>query len=274
MRLLILTLLILPFFFIPETSFAQLPLVPCNGPDCGTCQLVQLGNNIITWLVSVMAVVCAIVIVFAGFKMVTSSGNSGEISKAKEMISNTLIGFVILLAAWLIVDTVMKMFVNEGTLGRPWAEIECISATTPTATPTTGTVGAGGGSLGTVAPSRGTGALCSTLNPYCSPTTLQAAGLTQSQANVMSCIAMTESSGNPTVRTTVPGSSACGLFQVTSSTWRTLPLSSSCSSFSQCTNATCNIEAATALVRSRGYNPWTCPGCNSRAQDCVNRYGG
>jgi hypothetical protein len=139
MRVLILTLLILPLFLIPEISSAA-PLVPCNGPDCGTCELVKLGNNIITWLVSVMAVICALMIVFAGFKMVTSAGNSGEISKAKEMIANTLIGFVILLAAWLIIDTVMKMFVNQSVVG-PWNQIECILATTPAGAPAgTGTV--------------------------------------------------------------------------------------------------------------------------------------
>ncbi len=157
MRILILTLLILPFFFIPETSFAA-PLVPCNGPDCGTCELVKLGNNIITWLVSVMAVICALVIVFAGFKMVTSAGNSGEITKAKEMIANTLIGFIILLAAWLIVDTIMKMFVNTSVVG-PWNRIECIVATAPVGT-------TGGTGTGTVTPTPG---ICSV--PALSPIT-------------------------------------------------------------------------------------------------------
>jgi hypothetical protein len=164
MRIFILSLLILPFFFIPEISFAQ--LVPCNGPDCGTCELVQLGNNILQWLVSIMAVICALIIVFAGFKMVTSAGNSGKISEAKGMMANTLIGFIILLAAWLIVDTVMKMFVNQSVVG-PWNQIECILATAPVGTPP--------GSGGTVTPVPGACTI-PLLTPVTDPEALQMEG--------------------------------------------------------------------------------------------------
>lgn len=40
------------------------------------------------------------------------------------MLTNALIGFAILLCAWLIVDTIIKMFTNnEATFGRPWNTI-------------------------------------------------------------------------------------------------------------------------------------------------------
>lgn len=71
---------------------------------------------------------------------------------------------------------------------------------------------------------------------------LTAAGFTPSQANVMSCIAMTESSGNPTAQN--KSGSACGTFQVIKSTWESAAIGTSCSSFSSCTNASCNAEVA------------------------------
>jgi len=87
-----------------------------------------------------MAVICALIIVFAGFKMMMSAGNSGAVSAAKEMMVNTLVGFVILLSAWLIVDTVMKTFLRNGVLLGPWNEIQCVVQPTTTPPPPGGTI--------------------------------------------------------------------------------------------------------------------------------------
>ncbi len=126
------------FFIAPYADAAG--IVPCDGPDCQTCHFIQLGNNILTWIVGVMATICAIVIAVAGLKMVTAGGDTGAISNAKSMITNVIIGFVILLAAWLIVDTVMKVLVG-GTLPGfgPWNKIQCVTqpVVTPLPTPTT-----------------------------------------------------------------------------------------------------------------------------------------
>ena len=109
---------------VPLFVFAQ-GLVPCSGPDCQACDLVKLGNNVISFLISIAAIIGAIMFAVAGFKMVISAGNESEVSAAKELMTNVVIGFVILLAAWLIVDTVMKTFVGD-KLGRPWQTIQCV----------------------------------------------------------------------------------------------------------------------------------------------------
>jgi hypothetical protein len=118
------------------------PLVPCEGATCQTCDLIKLGNNIVEWLVKIMATVCAIVVAVAGFKMVTAGGDSGAISEAREMITNVVVGFIMLLSAWLVIDTVMKMFLSDTvTQFGPWHQIECVfqpegGAKTPTGTTT------------------------------------------------------------------------------------------------------------------------------------------
>lgn len=123
-------------FAFPTDSFAA-GLVPCNGPDCQTCHFVQLGTNILDWIIGVMATVCAVVIAVAGLKMATAGGDTGAVSSAKEMITNTIIGFIILLAAWLIVDTVMRTFVGDEIPGfGPWNSIQCVAQPTPTPSPT------------------------------------------------------------------------------------------------------------------------------------------
>ncbi len=288
-RLLTLTLLTLVFSFLPYAfvDAASYPsgLIPCDGPECQACHFLQLGQNLITWFIGIMATLAALIVAFAGFKMLTSGGNSGKVSAAKEMMTNVVIGFIIVLAAWIIVDTVMKLFLKQDVLRGPWYQIECVppppyvppsTAGTP-GTPTTPPVQGGGGVT------TGSGAQCAAGNTACSVSALQQVGFDQKQANVMSCIAVTESSGNPSTppyNVTHPGSnsSACGTFQITRTTWNT-SARGSCADFSMCTNAACNAQVAQTLVSSkaaRGANPysdWTCANCNSKAQACIDRYG-
>ena len=58
--------------------------------------------------------------------MVMSGGSTEGVSEAKGMMTNAVIGFIILLGAWLIVDTVLKTVMKEGTIG-PWNEIACVA---------------------------------------------------------------------------------------------------------------------------------------------------
>ncbi len=130
-------LLLVSMFALPSEILAA-GIVPCDGPDCTTCHFVDLGSNILNWLIGIMATVCAVMIVVAGFKMVTAGGNAGAVSSAKEMITNTIVGFIILLAAWLIVDTVMRTFVGDEIPNfGPWNEIDCVAQPVVTPPPPT-----------------------------------------------------------------------------------------------------------------------------------------
>ena len=136
-RPIVLSLVFFGFFLLalPDQSYAQ--IVPCNGPNCQTCHFIQLGNNLLRWIIGAMVSICGIVIVVAGFKLVMSGSDSGARSSAKGMITNAIIGFIILLAAWLIVDTVLRTFVG-GTLPGfgPWNQIQCVTQPTVTGTVT------------------------------------------------------------------------------------------------------------------------------------------
>ncbi len=117
------------FVFAPTFTFAA--LVPCDGVDvpCQACHFIQLGQRIITWLVEIVTFIVALVFVVGGFQMVTSGGDSSAVSSAREKMTNAIIGFIILLLAWLIIDTVLKMLVDENklsSLGRPWNEVACV----------------------------------------------------------------------------------------------------------------------------------------------------
>ena len=98
------------------------------------------------------------------------------------------------------------------------------------------------------------GQLCSDANTACSPAVLQNAGFNQTQAITMSCIAMTESTGNPNSPDSSTG--ACGLFQITNKTsgsnWQNPKYhTGSCSTASSCNDPVCNTQTAQIMFRNR-----------------------
>jgi len=114
----------------PLLTFAA-GLVPCGGtgePACEACYAVELLNNVLDWLVGILSIVFALIVVTAGFNLVTSSGNVAAKAKAKSMITNAFVGFVIVLASWLLVDLGMKMLVSDDSVDvklGTWNAVQC-----------------------------------------------------------------------------------------------------------------------------------------------------
>ena len=113
-------LLVIPFFVSAQ-------LVPCLGPECQACHLIGLAQNVINFLIGISAVIGALLFGWAGFLMVTAGGKSSQIEKAKGIFTNVVIGFIVMLAAWLIIDTVMKLLTNQGGRLGVWNTIECVT---------------------------------------------------------------------------------------------------------------------------------------------------
>lgn len=257
--------------------------VPCSGTTCSPCDLVVLFNTLLKWFMGIAFLIFAILAVKAGVTMVVS-GSSGSLEAAKKSFTNAFIGLIIILAAWLIVDTLMRGLLggNGDIKGYgPWSDVKCATqagvdeqadffdaeAWKPgdIMVPASN-VPYTGGPLGQ----------CAAGNGACSVSSLISAGMSAKQAAAMSCIAVTESSGNsslPPYYKSHPKSSACGTFQIIKKTWERTA-TGNCASFSQCTNAACNAQVAAKLVQSSSYGSWTCKDCNNKAARCASQYGG
>jgi hypothetical protein len=130
---------------VPDVAVAQISLAEyagCSGPDCSSCNLVNLANGLITWLIGFLFIIFAIIMAYAGFGLVTSGGNHHELDEAKNRFVNALIGLIIVLSAWLIVDTIMRGLVGrEGREGQIpngqvsgwlyWSTVECYDQPDP-----------------------------------------------------------------------------------------------------------------------------------------------
>lgn len=106
-------------------------LVTCGGIDCDACDLVSMVNNIINWLITIMSAVAVLSLMVAGFRMVTAGGDEGSWTAAKSRFMNIVIGFILFLAAWLIVDTVLKGLTGQGL--DFYGNIDCTAAAQQTA---------------------------------------------------------------------------------------------------------------------------------------------
>ncbi len=98
---------------------AQAALIPCgrSGADatadeqkpCTICHLVIGGKGIIDWGLKVMTFAAIAVIVAMGILYIVSTGDEGMMQTAKGGLKAALIGFAVMLAAWLIVNTTLRI---------------------------------------------------------------------------------------------------------------------------------------------------------------------
>lgn len=131
-----LTLIIVwAFGFIEPASAQNLAgAAQCTGTDCSACNLVYLANAVIQWLIGFLTILFAVLMAVAGWGLVVSGGNQSALDAAKEKFTNAVIGFIIILAAWLVIDTIIRGLVGadgmiEGSTSGAffWAEVQCQS---------------------------------------------------------------------------------------------------------------------------------------------------
>jgi len=84
-------------------------LVPCEN-DCKFEHFIELIGNVVNFLLKFLALpFAAIMFAYAGFVLVTSGGSTEKRGKAKKIFINVAIGLVLIAAAFLIVDTVLRI---------------------------------------------------------------------------------------------------------------------------------------------------------------------
>lgn len=130
MRFSFITLTLVALFastlFLLPLAPAEAGIIPCgltkpdptqtnNGQDkCTLCHLVVGINNIIVFLRNIMSAIAIAFIVAMGFIYITSAGDEGRMRFAKGGIAAALIGFAIILLAWVIVNFILTIKDAEG----------------------------------------------------------------------------------------------------------------------------------------------------------------
>lgn len=99
-------------------------LVPCSGTDCTVCDLATLAQNVLNAGIFVAVFLSGALFAYAGFLYLTTVVDD-QTSRAREMFTNVVLGLVIILVGWIVVDTVMKTFLGGGF--GPWNAVCSIS---------------------------------------------------------------------------------------------------------------------------------------------------
>lgn len=98
---------------LPFTLHAQDPLVPCDGVTikCGFTSMIVLVQNLINFAIKyIILPVAAIIFAYVGFLFLTGGGSPETRKKAKGIFIKVVIGIIVILAAWLIVNTILDVF--------------------------------------------------------------------------------------------------------------------------------------------------------------------
>ena len=111
-------LFILLLMFLPATVIFAAGLVPCGGPPpelaCNFDYLLLLVKNIIDFLLFTLAVPLAtIMFAYAGWLYLSAGGDEGKIKRAHSIFLSVLVGLVVALGAWLIVNTIAGALLSE-----------------------------------------------------------------------------------------------------------------------------------------------------------------
>lgn len=83
--------------------FAGLNLDPVPKTPAGTVQL----QNIVNTVLGVTGAIAVLIIVLAGFRLITSQGDPGAVTTARNAIIYALIGLVVIMFAFAIVNFVV-----------------------------------------------------------------------------------------------------------------------------------------------------------------------
>ncbi len=114
---------------IPLLAVAQ-GIVPCGGSadplGCDLCSLGQLMQNIINFLLLLTIPLAAALFAYAGFLYIRHGTNPTKIETAHKIFRNVLVGFLIAISAWLVVQTIMStVFDGKFFVGGNWNELQC-----------------------------------------------------------------------------------------------------------------------------------------------------
>lgn len=124
LKALSLTGLIVSATVVPFVTAAAYTPAPVNfDPNYNVERNSGLGNanpqevaaNIISWVLSFLAVLALVLVVYGGFIWMFSRGNEEEVKKAKDILSGALFGLIIILASYGLTAYIFENVVNVTT---------------------------------------------------------------------------------------------------------------------------------------------------------------
>ena len=97
-------LFLLASMFSPKTTFAQGPLDGCQGKAINTAiGCIPIGGTnefiefILRWAIGIGGGIAFLLIIFAGFQIMTSAGNPERLKAGQELLTSAIAGLILLI---------------------------------------------------------------------------------------------------------------------------------------------------------------------------------
>jgi len=127
------------FLFSASQVLAACPtgIVPCGTPDCpcNFCDIFKLIHNIVNFLllpcslnnnIPLIPAIAGLMFVIGGLYLLIAGGRPEMFSKAKSILTATIVGLVIIFLAWVFLNTFFDYIgVAEWTGLGSWWQIDC-----------------------------------------------------------------------------------------------------------------------------------------------------
>lgn len=85
-------------------------LIPCDGDDCTLNSVLQLANNLMGFFFkTVLPIILVVTIVYVGYSYITAGGNPSKRVKIGRLALNIVLGLLIMLCAWVVVQTILSV---------------------------------------------------------------------------------------------------------------------------------------------------------------------
>lgn len=109
----------LPVLLLPAAAFAQLTEAQDRLEDVGDVvgegtqqDLPTLIGNFINVFLSILGIIFVVLVVYAGFLYMTASGEDEKVKKAKKLLTQAVIGIVIVVTAYAISSFVIDSLIT------------------------------------------------------------------------------------------------------------------------------------------------------------------
>lgn len=97
-----------------------------NCGDCTKCDILRVASNIFNFIVKIVGGLAILMLVLSGILYITSAGRAEALKEAKAALVATIVGFIIVLTSWIIINLVMTTLKYEGYQGGKWyAPVDC-----------------------------------------------------------------------------------------------------------------------------------------------------
>lgn len=97
------------------------PSTPWNDTvECGVCHFLLLIQLIIQYLLKLMVYITVLAMTIGGTMYMVAAGNTSIVNTAKQMINYAVVGFVVMLTAWIFINTVFFVLKFNNPLGGQW----------------------------------------------------------------------------------------------------------------------------------------------------------